>query len=233
MPIISNRIMSESGTARLPLAVFAAFFLIVAGLAAQDKDPPRPEKVGPNKIDKQKGRSGKGSAMPATDDPRRHNGEPETPVPSSAVPDEATVAAQRAIAALSAAIKKVEDSGRDVTELKTRAAELNTHLSNRDKSASQIATEASAVTLQAVEQLPDSAPPRAAPVHTSSSGRQRKADPDAQQSQETDSRQPETSEPFAFWFSVGALAVSVLALVAVPFSARAAVRRTLRDAGLI
>jgi len=233
MPIISNTIMSERGVVRSRLAVVAAFFLIVPGLAAQDKDAPRPEKGAASKIDKQKGRSGKGSATPSTDDSRRRNGEPDTPALSPVGPDEATVAAQRAIAALNAAIKKAEASGRDVADLKTHAAELNTRLLNREKSASQIATEASAATLQAVEQLPDSPPAPAEPARTASGSRQRKADPGAEERQETDAPQSGTPQPFPLWFSIGALAVSVLALVVVPFSARAAVKRTLKDAGLI
>ena len=192
----------------------------------------RPNNGGVTKDGKQEVHINKGRGA-HSEKVHQRKGEPDVASSPGAVTDDATVAAQRALTTLNAAINRAENSGKDVSDLKARAAELDFHLSHRDDTPDHISAEASKIALDVIEGLPE---PPARPIDFGRSAKdtqQRKSGLESESGREADIDQPNTSHTFPCWFSAIALAVSLAALLLVPFTARAAVRKTLRDAGLI
>lgn len=213
-------------------------------LSAQEKESQRTDKAdktGTGKKDQAKGHGPKAGAVRS--DPgaagaaKGTGGEPdadkEHPAETAPRPkpppvqDDVLIAAQRALATLKTAIKNLENAGADTTDLQSRSDELSAHLSRRDKPVAQIAAEASLATMDAVDQF-----------STISSRPADRALPGAHTPRATDQREstdfdPQTSHDSTRQLSLAALVISILAIISTYFVARAAVRKTLRKAGLL
>lgn len=153
------------------------------------------------------------------------NADHTTNSPSPPPDSDAITTARRTLMALKEAIRKDEEAGRTVDDLDIRFRMLDSNLSNKAQSPLQIAAEAADVTLQAVERFPDlplkSENPRR-PTNLRASN---------------DHDQREGSSPLLqmlpLWLSTAAFVISVFTLIIIPFASRAAVKFSLRKAGLI